>query len=125
MVPCVAYVQESSATNGEVPPLTVVPTWIIDPIDGTTNFIHSNPLTCVSIGLVVNKVPVLGVVYAPCYEELYVAVRGQGAYLNNVPLRVSQTTRIQDAIIVRQLNFYVNLMLLYITAFAIIVIIMT
>ena len=63
--------------NGEIPALTNQPTWIIDPIDGTTNFIHSNPLTCVSIGLVVSKVPVLGVVLAPCCQELYVAVRGQ------------------------------------------------
>lgn len=98
------YVQESSA-DGEIPSLTDEPTWIIDPIDGTTNFIHSNPLTCVSIGLTVNKVPVLGVVYAPWYEEFYVAVAGQGAYLNKTRLRVSSVTSIQDAIIVRIFTF--------------------
>lgn len=97
--------KESSASTGQIAPLTDEPTWIIDPIDGTTNFIHSNPLTCVSIGLVVNKVPVLGVVYAPCYDEIYIAVRDRGAYLNGKRLQVTEAKRIQDSIIVSIYTF--------------------
>jgi fructose-1,6-bisphosphatase/inositol monophosphatase family enzyme len=58
------------------------PTWIIDPVDGTTNFASGHPLTCVSIGLCMNGKPTLGVVYAPATQELYIAVTGYGAYRN-------------------------------------------
>jgi fructose-1,6-bisphosphatase/inositol monophosphatase family enzyme len=81
--------------------LTDEPTWIIDPVDGTTNFIHGNPLTCVSIGLAVNKLPVLGVVYSPCSgEELFVAVKGQGAYLNGERIHVSTAQTLSDSMVV-------------------------
>jgi fructose-1,6-bisphosphatase/inositol monophosphatase family enzyme len=83
---------EESTGSGEIPALSQNPTWIIDPIDGTTNFASGLPLTCVSIGLCVNKKPVIGVVYAPMTNELYMAVRGHGAYRNGVKLRVEPTT---------------------------------
>ena len=54
--------EEEAAKTG-IPPLTASPTWIIDPIDGTQNFVHAAPLSCVSIGFCVNHKPVLGVVY--------------------------------------------------------------
>lgn len=97
--------EESSASKGEIAPLTDAPTWIIDPIDGTTNFIHSNPMTCVSIGLVIDKVPVVGVVCAPCLGEIYVAVKGHGAFLNGKCLQVSEANRIQDSIIVHEFGY--------------------
>jgi fructose-1,6-bisphosphatase/inositol monophosphatase family enzyme len=75
---------EEATGTGEIPPLTSDPTWIIDPIDGTTNFAAGLPLACVSIGYCVEKKPVLGVVYAPMTDELYMAVKDCGAYRNKV-----------------------------------------
>jgi fructose-1,6-bisphosphatase/inositol monophosphatase family enzyme len=63
--------EEESSENGRIPPLTDDPTWIIDPVDGTTNFVHSNPATCISIGLCVSKRPVVGVVYCGATNELF------------------------------------------------------
>jgi myo-inositol-1(or 4)-monophosphatase len=62
--------------------LTDAPTFIVDPIDGTTNFIHSFPSFCISLGLSVKKVPVVGVIYNPVLDELYTAIKGHGAYLS-------------------------------------------
>lgn len=83
---------EESTGIGEIPALSQNPTWIIDPIDGTTNFASGLPLTCVSIGYCVDKKPVMGVVYAPMTKELYMAVRGYGAYRNGVKLSFEPTT---------------------------------
>ena len=66
----------------------------------TTNFIHSHPLTCVSIGLAVGATPVVGVVHAPCQNELYIAVAGHGAYLNGKRLHVSVANSIHESVIV-------------------------
>lgn len=77
--------EETTGTGG-VPPLTDEKTWIIDPIDGTTNFAAGLPLSCVSIGFCLRGQPHMGVVYAPMTRELYVAVRGRGAYRNGVRL---------------------------------------
>jgi fructose-1,6-bisphosphatase/inositol monophosphatase family enzyme len=77
--------EESSNSSGDgIRPLTKSPTWILDPIDGTTNFASGLPLCCVSIGFCANAVPVLGVVYAPATHEWYVAVKGYGAYRNGL-----------------------------------------
>jgi 3'-phosphoadenosine 5'-phosphosulfate (PAPS) 3'-phosphatase len=73
--------EETSATNG-TPELTDAPTWIVDPLDGTTNFVHRYPFVCVSIGLVIDKVPTIGVVFNPILDELFTAVIGKGAFLN-------------------------------------------
>jgi myo-inositol-1(or 4)-monophosphatase len=64
-------------------------TWIVDPLDGTTNFLHGIPQFAVSIALERNGVLVAGVVYNPANDELYVAERGTGAFLNDRRLRVS------------------------------------
>lgn len=64
--------------------------WIVDPLDGTREFIRGIPEFCVSIGLAVNGSPVLGVIYHPLRAELFTAVRGGGARLNGEPLRVSR-----------------------------------
>lgn len=73
--------------------------WVIDPIDGTTNFMRGYRHSAVSIGLVKDGEGVLGVVYNPYTEELFAAARGEGAFLNGTPIRVSQTA-MQDALIV-------------------------
>lgn len=78
---------EETTGTGDVPQLSKeVPTWIIDPIDGTTNFAAGLPLSCVSIGLCLHGQPFMGVVYAPMTNELYIAVRGMGAYRNGIRL---------------------------------------
>lgn len=77
---------EETTGTGTIPSLTMETTWIIDPIDGTTNFASGLPLSCVSIGLCRCGQPYMGVVYAPMTNELYIAVKGQGAYRNGVRL---------------------------------------
>lgn len=62
--------------------ITDEPTWIVDPIDGTTNFVHGYPMVCTSIGLTVKGVPVIGVIYNPFLDQLYSAAKGRGAWLN-------------------------------------------
>ena len=79
---------EESVGTGGIPPLTDDPTWIIDPIDGTTNFASGLPLTCVSIGYCVKGEPIMGVVYAPMTDELFAGVKGYGCFRNGV--RISQ-----------------------------------
>jgi len=64
--------------------LALEPTWILDPIDGTTNFASGLPLSCVSIGYCQLGRPVMGVAYAPITRELYIGVEGLGAYRNGV-----------------------------------------
>lgn len=74
--------------------------WIIDPLDGTTNFAHGFPAYCVSIGLEYNGECVLGVVYDPTRDELFSATRGGGALVNKYPIHVSQTTQLDQALLV-------------------------
>jgi myo-inositol-1(or 4)-monophosphatase len=73
--------------------------WIIDPIDGTTNFIHGLPQFAVSIALQVDGVTEQAVIYAPASNDLYVASKGLGAFCNNRRMRVSKRTRLIDALL--------------------------
>jgi myo-inositol-1(or 4)-monophosphatase len=73
--------------------------WIIDPIDGTTNFIHGFPQYCVSIGVRTRGVMAHAVVYDPVANELFTASKGSGAYLNDRRIRVSALTRFGDALV--------------------------
>ncbi|HUT22538.1 MAG TPA: inositol monophosphatase family protein [Candidatus Bipolaricaulota bacterium] len=73
--------------------------WIIDPLDGTTNFFMHNPLFAVSIALAHQGKIILGVVYAPAVNELYVAEPGKGAFLNNKKLKVSNRNKISNALL--------------------------
>jgi myo-inositol-1(or 4)-monophosphatase len=75
------------------------PTWIIDPIDGTINYVHDVPNYCVSIGLWDGQRLVVGVVYDPRAQEMYSAAAGQGAMLNGQPIRVSGTDRLEQALV--------------------------
>jgi myo-inositol-1(or 4)-monophosphatase len=74
--------------------------WIIDPLDGTLNFSHGYPCYCVSIGLELNGRVEVGVVYNPCLDELFVAERGQGATLNNKPIKVSTVPTLKESLLV-------------------------
>ncbi len=73
--------------------------WIIDPIDGTTNYTHGFPVFCTSIGLIKGNVLRLGVVYDPSRDELFVAEDGKGAFLNDGKIEVSGTEKVQDSLI--------------------------
>lgn len=73
--------------------------WVIDPLDGTTNYAHKFPIFCVSIGLEHGQEVVLGVVYDPMREEMFWAVKGKGSFLNGKRLKVSQTSRLEQSLI--------------------------
>ena len=73
--------------------------WIIDPIDGTTNFAHGLSLFCCSIALEIDGQLAVGAVYDPLGEELFTAERGVGAWLNGAPLRVSTCDRLVEALV--------------------------
>jgi len=75
------------------------PTWMVDPLDGTTNFVHGFPFVCVSIGLVVGRQPVLGVIYNPVLEEMFVAIKGRGATLNGSKIRTSGCESLSLAVV--------------------------
>jgi len=72
--------------------------WVIDPLDGTTNFLHGFPQYCVSIGLLHKGKPTQAVIYDPNRNELFTATKGVGAYLNDRRIRVSRTDRLEDAL---------------------------
>ena len=73
--------------------------WYVDPLDGTTNFTHAYPLFCVSIAYERADELCVGVVYAPFYDELFIAERGAGATLNGQRVKVSSVARIGDALV--------------------------
>lgn len=73
--------------------------WIIDPLDGTTNYAHGYPVFCVSIALEKDGIIVLGTIYDPTRRDTFVAVRGEGAYLNGKRLNVSQTSELTHSLL--------------------------
>lgn len=76
-----------------------VPTWIVDPLDGTVNFVQGIPLFCVSIGLVEDGKPVLGVIHAPALRQTFWGGPGQGAWEDDRPLSVSVTPSLADSVL--------------------------
>lgn len=74
--------------------------WVIDPLDGTTNFTHALPIFCTSIALECKGEVMLGAIYDPNSDELFTAEKGKGAYLNNRRIHVSQTARLMQSLIV-------------------------
>ena len=73
--------------------------WIIDPLDGTLNFLHGLPHFAISIALKIKDKIISGVIYDPIKDELFWAEKGVGAYLNNTRIRVSQRSQLKDALI--------------------------
>ncbi|MEA5620526.1 inositol monophosphatase family protein [Cronbergia sp. UHCC 0137] len=74
--------------------------WAIDPLDGTTNYAHQYPCFAVSIGLLINGVPQVGVIYDPYHDELFRAAAGLGATRNRRSIQVSQTTELAKSLLV-------------------------
>ncbi len=93
--------EESAAVDGADPTRR----WIVDPLDGTTNFLHGMPHWAVSIGLEHKGQVVGGVVYDPCKDEMFFAEKGQGAWLNESRLRVSGRNRLIECVFATGLPF--------------------
>ncbi|MBM0741327.1 inositol monophosphatase [Phormidium sp. CLA17] len=74
--------------------------WAIDPLDGTTNYAHSYPVSAVSIGLMLDGVPIVGAIFDPFRQELFRAAQGQGATCNRRPIHVSKTTELSKSLLV-------------------------
>ena len=74
--------------------------WIIDPLDGTTNYTHAFPVFCVSIGVEYQEELLLGVIYDPNFDELFTAEKGKGAYLNGRRISVSRTSSLDKSLLV-------------------------
>lgn len=74
-------------------------TWVVDPLDGTTNFLHGIPQFAVSIGLLREGVPIAGLIYNPANDELYMAEKGGGAFLNDSRLRVAGRKQLSECVI--------------------------
>ncbi|CAH1170140.1 unnamed protein product [Phaedon cochleariae] len=92
--------EESSSTDQQE--LTNDPTWVIDPVDGTMNFVHTFPHSCISIALFIEKEPVIGIIFNPMLSQLFTARKGQGAFLNGERISVSDKTSLSDALIMME-----------------------
>jgi len=76
--------------------------WYVDPLDGTTNFTHGLPFSCVSVAYRSGGATIAGAVYDPLHDEMFAAARGGGATLNGAPIGVSDTARLEQALVVAQ-----------------------
>jgi myo-inositol-1(or 4)-monophosphatase len=86
--------------SGEVGPHNErTPTWHVDPLDGTTNFVHGFPMFCVSIGLAIGDEPVVGVIHIPTVGETFAAAKGCGATLNGARIRVSKRKTLGESLL--------------------------
>ncbi|XP_058032463.1 inositol monophosphatase 1 [Ahaetulla prasina] len=102
--PSHSFIGEESVAAGAGSILTDNPTWIIDPIDGTTNFVHRFPFVAVSIGFVVKKQMEFGIVYSCVEDKMYTARKGKGAFCNGHKLQVSKQREITKALLVSELG---------------------
>ncbi|CAF90281.1 unnamed protein product, partial [Tetraodon nigroviridis] len=93
------FIGEESVAAGEPCVLSDEPTWIIDPIDGTTNFVHGFPFVAVSVGFSVNRQIEFGVVYSCLEDKMFTARRGRGSFCNGQPLQVSAQTDVGQSVI--------------------------
>ncbi|XP_076810726.1 inositol monophosphatase 1-like [Clavelina lepadiformis] len=96
------FIGEESVAGGLKCNLTDAPTWIVDPVDGTTNFVHRYPYVAVCLGFCVNKIPVLGVVYNAISGEMFAAIKGKGAFCNERKIQVSKETDLKKSLIMAE-----------------------
>ena len=94
-----AFLGEEDTGAKSRPSADAPPTWIVDPIDGTTNYVHDCPLYCISIGLQVAGELVVGVVLDPSRNEMFHAARGTGAWLNERRIHVSSSERLDESLV--------------------------
>lgn len=81
-------------------------TWVIDPLDGTTNFIHGVPLYCISIGLMHRDETIIGIIYEPNLKECFYTWNSAPAFLNGQPISVSQTKTVNDSLFATGFPYY-------------------
>lgn len=94
-----AFLGEEEGAAKSRPAQDAPPTWIVDPIDGTTNYVHDFPLYCISIGLQIAGELVVGVVYEPTRKEMFAAAKGHGAWLGARRLQTSPTPALGEALL--------------------------
>src|ERR1019366_1728132 len=94
-----AFLGEEEGAAKTRPTPDAPPTWIVDPIDGTTNYVHDFPFYCISIGLQIAGELVVGVVYDPSHKEMFTAAKGQGAWLGSRRLQVSAAISLGQAML--------------------------
>src|SRR5256886_4380143 len=94
-----AFLGEEDKTQQARPGPDSPPTWIIDPLDGTTNYVHDCPLYCVSIGLEAAGELVVGVVFDPSRQEMFAAAKGHGAWLNDRRLQTTKADSLGEALL--------------------------
>src|SRR6516162_3225413 len=93
------FLGEEDKTAKARPGVDAPPTWIVDPIDGTTNYVHDCPMYCISIGLQVSGALVVGVVLDPTRPELFKAAIGMGAWLNDKRIQTSASDRLEESLL--------------------------
>ncbi|XP_058944165.2 inositol monophosphatase 1 [Pocillopora verrucosa] len=102
--PSHSFIGEESVSAGKKSILTDNPTWIIDPIDGTTNFVHRYPMVAICIGLAINKQMEVGVVFNPIKDQMFTARRGTGAFCNGKKIHCSSVTDLSKALVITELG---------------------
>uniref|UniRef100_H2ZKT7 Inositol-1-monophosphatase n=1 Tax=Ciona savignyi TaxID=51511 RepID=H2ZKT7_CIOSA len=96
------FIGEESVAAGLKCNLTDEPTWIVDPIDGTTNFVHRYPYVAVCLGFCMNKTVKVGIVYNVPNDEMFTAIRGLGAFCNGKQLQVSDETDLAKSLLMAE-----------------------
>jgi myo-inositol-1(or 4)-monophosphatase len=94
-----AFLGEEEGAGKSRPGPNAPPTWIVDPIDGTTNYVHDCPFYCISIGLQIAGELVVGVVYEPSRKEMFAAAKGHGAWLNERRMQTSKAPVLGQALV--------------------------
>jgi len=102
------FIGEETVAGGQKCELTDSPTWVLDPIDGTTNFVHSNHNICTIVTFLVNKRVEFCVVNNPILEMIWTARKGQGAYCNGKKIHVSSCTQLENCLLLQEANMLRN-----------------
>ncbi len=105
ILPAASFITEEG-TTGQAPDLDAL-NWIIDPLDGTANFVHGLPIYCVSVGLARGKEPLLGVIHEPSRDELFYAWQGGGAWCNGERMQVSPASHLGESLLATGFPYYI------------------
>ena len=87
--------EEGTATKGRTDKYN----WVIDPVDGTTNFVHGIPIYCISVALMDGDEVIMGIIYDPCRDEMFYSAKGMKAYLNDQPISVSPVKELSESLL--------------------------
>jgi len=104
ILPEASFITEEGTTGQEPDPTAL--NWIIDPLDGTTNFIHGIPVYCVSVGLARGKELLVGVIHEPSLDEVFYGWQGGGAWCNGKSIKVSNVQSLQESLIATGFPYY-------------------